>query len=58
VFTARYALSPYIKQVCFVFKGLKCHNHEQENCVYCCYVAIVSEGAKTRWISTSTYHNL
>jgi hypothetical protein len=23
VFTARYALSPYIKQTCFVFKGLK-----------------------------------
>jgi hypothetical protein len=23
VFTARYALSPYIKQICFVFKGLK-----------------------------------
>jgi hypothetical protein len=22
VFTARYALSPYIKQICFVFKGL------------------------------------
>jgi hypothetical protein len=22
VFTARYALSPYIKQTCFVFKGL------------------------------------
>jgi hypothetical protein len=22
VFTARYALSPYIKQMCFVFKGL------------------------------------
>jgi hypothetical protein len=24
VFTARYALSPYIKQIRFVFKGLKC----------------------------------
>jgi hypothetical protein len=23
MFTARYALSPYIKQICFVFKGLK-----------------------------------
>jgi hypothetical protein len=23
VFTARYALSPYIKQICFVFKWLK-----------------------------------
>jgi hypothetical protein len=23
VFTARYAFSPYIKQICFVFKGLK-----------------------------------
>jgi hypothetical protein len=22
VFTARYALSPYIKQICFVFRGL------------------------------------
>jgi hypothetical protein len=22
VFTARYALSPYVKQICFVFKGL------------------------------------
>jgi hypothetical protein len=22
VFTARYALSPYIKQICFIFKGL------------------------------------
>jgi hypothetical protein len=25
VFTARYALSPYIKQIRFVFKGLTCH---------------------------------
>jgi hypothetical protein len=24
VFTARYALSPYLKQIRFVFKGLKC----------------------------------
>jgi hypothetical protein len=24
VFTARYALSPYIKQIRFVFKGLQC----------------------------------
>jgi hypothetical protein len=27
VFTARYALSPYIKQVRFVFKGLKSGKH-------------------------------
>jgi hypothetical protein len=38
VFTARYALSPYIKQIRFVFKGLiithlrnKCH---QRDCVH------------------------
>jgi hypothetical protein len=27
VFTARYALSPYIKQIRFVFKGLKTPRH-------------------------------
>jgi hypothetical protein len=30
VFTARYALSPYIKQIRFVFKGLYC------SLMYCC----------------------
>jgi hypothetical protein len=29
VFTARYALSPYIKQIRFVFKGLIFKIHEQ-----------------------------
>jgi hypothetical protein len=34
VFTARYALSPYIKQIRFVFKGLKQHPHHRHttNC--------------------------
>jgi hypothetical protein len=32
VFTARYALRPYIKQIRFVFKGLKCLqvNHKRK----------------------------
>jgi hypothetical protein len=32
VFTARYALSPYTRQLCFVFKGLNQHNPKM--CVY------------------------
>jgi hypothetical protein len=33
VFTARYALSPYIKQIRFVFKGLtKCNEVSYEFC--------------------------
>jgi hypothetical protein len=37
VFTARYALSPYIKQIRFVFKGLKLKSlHVAEECVSVC----------------------
>jgi hypothetical protein len=32
MFTARYALSPYIKQIRFVFKGLMIH-HEDYKCI-------------------------
>jgi hypothetical protein len=32
VFTARYVLSPYIKQICFFFKGL--NKGEDVPCVY------------------------
>jgi hypothetical protein len=32
VFTARYALSPYIKQICFVFKGLILRQEEDGRC--------------------------
>jgi hypothetical protein len=31
VFTARYALSPYIKQIRFVFKGLTCKIDSDDN---------------------------
>jgi hypothetical protein len=31
VFTARYALSPYIKQIRFVFKGLRKSLHVRRN---------------------------
>jgi hypothetical protein len=34
VFTARYALSPYVKQIHFVFKGLI----YQETCRCVCYI--------------------
>jgi hypothetical protein len=33
VLTARYALSPYIKQICFVFKGLINNNGSESNCI-------------------------
>jgi hypothetical protein len=35
VFTARYALSPYIKQIRFVFKGLKDSLKKETRCVAC-----------------------
>jgi hypothetical protein len=43
VFTARYALSPYIKQICFVIKGLNkwndVHNTFKELCDRWCFSA-------------------
>jgi hypothetical protein len=35
VFTARYALSPYIKQICFVFKGLILCTDKSDNFLEC-----------------------
>jgi hypothetical protein len=37
VFTARYALSPYIKQIRFVFKGLVCQSHNAMLKIYKVY---------------------
>jgi hypothetical protein len=35
MFTARYALSPYIKQIRFVFKGLKHIRIDSQNSAVC-----------------------
>jgi hypothetical protein len=40
VFTARYALSPYIKQIRFVFEGLKLHDFTVLLCNYCSFFDI------------------
>jgi hypothetical protein len=37
MFTARYALSPYIKQIRFVFKGLIRFGHFGEEKIFCPY---------------------
>jgi hypothetical protein len=42
VFTARYALSPYIKQICFVFKGLICVVPSVRYMIFWIYVIFLS----------------
>jgi hypothetical protein len=44
VFTARYALSPYIKQICFVFKGLNVKN-SFSHLLSCVTTSILKEGS-------------
>jgi hypothetical protein len=51
VFTARYALSPYIKQIRFVFKGLKPEGMEEvEAADYLSYLSgggtLISDGIR------------
>jgi hypothetical protein len=52
VFTARYALSPYIKQIRFVFKGLMC---QIRCCGYICNKSYTAQIHRIRkiWV---TYH--
>jgi hypothetical protein len=38
VFTARYALSPYIKQIRFVFNVVTCKNRRRQNWVCVCHM--------------------
>jgi hypothetical protein len=59
VFTARYALSPYIKQICFVFKGFNCtglqqvHNIKFEHMNPCILVRIITEVSNDRSASSA-----
>jgi hypothetical protein len=46
VFTARYALSPYIKQTSFVFKGLK---HEWMECKYFLHMLFLLISELSMW---------
>jgi hypothetical protein len=55
VFTARYAPSPYVKQMGFVFKGItKCHTLSTVAVFLFIMLAAVSARAKTRTDVMST----
>jgi hypothetical protein len=47
VFTARYALSPYIKQIRFVFKGLVCRCAITCDVWVSCFHLLACEGLHT-----------
>jgi hypothetical protein len=49
VFTARYALSPSIKQICFVFKGLMLKILRGAHIAFMCFVRISEQ---TAWTAT------
>jgi hypothetical protein len=57
VFTARYALSPYIKQIRFVFKGLRM-NVTEASCLKCnsdtCLSTAVTPSALAPYDSKAT----